>query len=319
MSPIQETKRDLRTSLDLSTEDVRAILDRARELKARLAQGERSTLLAGRTLAMIFEKPSLRTRCTFEIGMVQLGGHAIYLAPHEIGLGKRESTHDVARNLERWFDIVLARTFAQQTVDDLCRFCRIPVINALSDLDHPCQALADFLTLSEKVGDLKGFNLTYVGDGNNICHALMVIGTRLGVNVTVCAPRGYEPQEPFVAAARAAAEAGLGAFRQVDQPAEAVANAQAVYTDVWASMGQEDEAEERAKIFAPYQVNGELMRRAPRGCFVMHDLPAHRGEEITDEVMDSPESIVFDQAENRLHAQKGVLAWLMESSGQEKA
>jgi ornithine carbamoyltransferase len=313
MNPIQFAKRDLRSSLDLGHDEVAAILARARELKDGLARGERPPLLAGRSLAMIFEKPSLRTRCTFEIGMVQLGGHAIYLSPSEIGLGKRESLHDIARNLERWFDLALARTFAQTTIDQLCHFCRIPVINALSDLDHPCQALADYLTLAEKVGDLRGFNLTYIGDGNNICHALMTLGTRLGVNVTVCTPSGYEPAKTFADAARAAAAAGGGHYAYERDPRVAVRNANAIYTDVWASMGQEDEAAARAAVFQPYQVNAALVAAAPKDVYIMHDLPAHRGEEITDEVIDGSGSIVFDQAENRLHAQKGVLAWLVEN------
>jgi ornithine carbamoyltransferase len=313
MNPIQASKRDLRSSLDLDRAVILEILDRAAALKAGLAHGDRPQIMAGRSMAMIFEKPSLRTRCTFEVGMVQLGGHSLYLSPAEVGLGKRESIHDVARNLERWMDLVVARTFAQATVDELCHDCRVPVINALSDADHPCQALADFLTLREKTGsnDLKGFNLAYIGDGNNICHALMVIGTRLGINVTVATPAGYEPAVACVAAARKAEAAGLGHYRYATDPRAAVAGAQAVYTDVWASMGQEDQAAARAKVFQPYQVNAALMAAAAKGAFVMHDLPAHRGEEIADEVIDGPGSIVFDQAENRLHAQKGVMAWLM--------
>jgi ornithine carbamoyltransferase len=311
MSPIQATKLDLRSSLDLDRGALTTILARAVELKRELAAGRRVAPLEGRTLAMIFEKPSLRTRCTFEIGMKQLGGHAIYLTPAEIGLGQRESIHDVARNLERWFDLALARTFRQATVDELCHWARIPVINALSDADHPCQALADYQTLMEKAGDLKGFDLTYIGDGNNICHSLMVIGTRLGVNVTVCTPEGYAPAEEFAAAARAAAAEGGGRYRHTTDPRDAVAGARAIYTDVWASMGQEDEAAARAKVFLPYQVNAALVAAAPEGALIMHDLPAHRGEEITSDTMDSENSIVFDQAENRLHAQKGVMAWLM--------
>jgi ornithine carbamoyltransferase len=316
MSPIKSAKRDLRSSLDLGREDLVAILERAAELKADLKRGRRPPLMDGRCLAMIFEKPSLRTRCTFEIGMVQLAGHAIYLGPAEIGLGTRESIQDIARNLERWFDLALARTYSQDTIDDLCRHCRIPIINALSDMDHPCQALADFLTLTEKVGgspaDLAGFNLTYIGDGNNICHSLMVMGTRLGINVTVCAPEGYEPDAGFASAADSAGAGGGGRYRLERDPRAAVADANAIYTDVWASMGQEDQADARARVFHPYQVNGRLVAAARRGAFIMHDLPAHRGEEITDEVIDGPDSIVFDQAENRLHAQKGVVVWLME-------
>jgi ornithine carbamoyltransferase len=310
MSPIQNSKRDLRTSHDLTREEILAILKQSAELKAGLKRGVTPPLLAGRQLAMVFEKPSLRTRCTFEIGMVQLGGHAIYLSPAEIGLGKRESIHDVSRNLERWFDMVTARTFAQATVDELARWCRIPVINALSDLEHPCQALADTLTLQEKAGDLAGFHLAYIGDGNNICHSLMLIGVKLGMHVTVSSPKGYEPNKKVVEATQAAAKAHGGSYAFERDPKVAVAKAQAVYTDVWASMGQEHEAMERAGIFEPYQVNAALMAAAPKGAFFMHDLPAHRGEEVTDEVMDAETSVVFDQAENRLHAQKGVMAFL---------
>lgn len=313
MSPIYNAKRDLRSSLDLTREDILAILKQSREMKEALKTGITRPFLGGRTLAMIFEKPSLRTRCTFEIGMVQLGGHAIYLSPAEIGLGKRESIHDVSRNLERWFDMVVARTFAQATVDELAKYCRIPVINALSDLEHPCQALADVLTLQEKVGDLGGFNLTYIGDGNNICHSLMLIGAKLGMNVTVSSPKGYEPDKKIAEATLEAARHCAGSYAFERDPKAAVARAQAVYTDVWASMGQEHEAPERAGIFQPYQVNAELMGAAPEGAFFMHDLPAHRGEEVTDEVMDSEAAIVFDQAENRLHAQKGVMVFLDEA------
>ena len=310
MSPICSQKRDLRTSVDLTREDIEAILKLSLELKDALQRGMTRPFLAGNALAMIFEKPSLRTRCTFEIGMVQLGGHAIYLAPNEIGLGKRESIHDVARNLERWFDMVVARTFTQKTVDELALYCRVPVINALSDLEHPCQALADLLTLTEKVGELKGFTLAYIGDGNNICHSLMLLGVKMGMNIVVSSPEGYEPQKGVVEATLEAARTCGGSYRFEHDPRAAVAGAQAIYTDVWASMGQEDEAEARAKIFEPYQVNEALVAGAQPEAFIMHDLPAHRGEEITGGVLDSPRSIVFDQAENRLHAQKGVMVFL---------
>jgi ornithine carbamoyltransferase len=314
MSPIRHQKRDLRTSADLAREDIEAILSLSGELKAALKRGEARPALAGKGLAMIFEKPSLRTRCTFELGMVQLGGHAIYLAPQDIGLGRRESIHDVSRNLERWFDMVIARTFAQATVDELARHCRVPVINALSDLEHPCQAMADMLTLGEKTGDLKGFNLTYIGDGNNICHSLMLIGVKLGMNVTVSSPAGYEPLTGVASATIEAARECGGSYAFEPDPCAAVARAQAIYTDVWASMGQEHEAGQRAEIFAPYQVNEALVAGAPKDVLIMHDLPAHRGEEITDGVIDSEQSIVFDQAENRLHAQKGIMVFLDEAS-----
>ena len=310
MNPINGRKRDLRTSADLSRDDIEEILNQSASIKDGLGRGSARPFLAGKALAMIFEKPSLRTRCTFELGIVQLGGHAIYLAPQEIGLGRRESIHDVARNIERWFDMVVARTFAQATVDELAHYCHIPVINALSDLEHPCQALADFLTLRETVGDLRGFNLVYIGDGNNICHSLMQIGVKLGMNITVSTPAGYEPLEGIVKRTMEAAQAHGGTYCHEPNPREAVKRAQAIYTDVWASMGQEDEAESRARVFAPYQVNAELAACAPNDAIIMHDLPAHRGEEITSDVLDGPNSIVFDQAENRLHAQKGVMVFL---------
>ncbi len=315
MSPIRSSKRDLRTSDDLAPDEIDEVLRLATELKNELREGAPRPLLAGRALAMIFEKPSLRTRCTFELGIFQLGGHAVNLTHREIGLGQREPVGDIARNLERWFDLVMARTFRQATVDELAARCRIPVINALSDFEHPCQALADFLTLRERVGDLRGFNLTYIGDGNNICHSLIRIGVRLGVNVTVSSPAGYEPDPAVAEAAARDAARGGGAFHFTPDPRQAVARAQAVYTDVWASMGQEDEAAQRARVFAPYQVNAELLAAAPTDALIMHDLPAHRGEEITADVIDGPRSIVFDQAENRLHAQKAVMVFLHNHAG----
>ncbi len=313
MTPLCQAKRDLRSCADLTPDDARAILQLAADLKRELRGGGNRPRLRGKSLAMIFEKPSLRTRCTFELGMVQLGGYALYLSPQEIGLGRRESVHDVARNLERWFDMIMARTYAQVTVDELARHARIPVINALSDEDHPCQAFADYLTLTEHAGELRGFNLTYIGDGNNICHSLMTLGAMFGVNVTVCTPEGYEPMESVTRAALELAALNGSEIILERDPAASVRRARAIYTDVWASMGQEHEAAARAAIFAPYQVNRALVERAPAGVLIMHDLPAHRGEEITDEVMDGPGAIMFDQAENRLHAQKGILLFLAES------
>ena len=310
MSPKYLQKRDLRCSTDLNPDDVREILRLAAELKTKLPAGRSHPLLAGKALAMIFEKPSLRTRCTFELGMFQLGGHAIYLQPHEIGLGQREAVNDIGRNLERWFDLVMARTFAQTTIDELAEHCSLPVINALSDFEHPCQALADMLALSERVGRLDGFRVTYVGDGNNICHSLMMIGAMLGLHVTVSSPQGYEPAEKVVETTQAEAQRNGGAYTFERDPRAAVEHAQAIYTDVWASMGQEAEAKQRAEIFQSYQVNAELVAAAPADVLIMHDLPAHRGEEITDDVLDGPGSIVFEQAENRLHAQKAVMVFL---------
>lgn len=310
MSPIRKKKRDLRRSSDLSTEDIEVIFEMSGVFKDALARGEATPALQGKSLAMIFEKPSLRTRSTFEIGMVQLGGHAIYMTPQEIGPGKRESLHDIAKNIERWFDLAMARTFLQATVDELARHATIPVINALSDEEHPCQALADFLTLRERFASLAGLKLTYVGDGNNICHSLMVTGAKLGVHITVSSPKGFEPNAGCVEAMKADLKRSGGSFTFKPDPVAAVREADAIYTDVWASMGQEDEAAGRRAHFEPYQVNSSLVGKAPNGVLVMHDLPAHRGDEITSEVMDSPACIAFDQAENRLHVQKGILAFL---------
>lgn len=265
--------------------------------------------LAGRTLAMIFEKPSLRTRVTFEAGMTQLGGHAIYLAPADIGLGVRETVADVARNLERWVDLVLARTFAHATVAELAASCRLPVINALSDLEHPCQAAADYLTVLDRRGTLEGLRLAYVGDGNNVCHSLVLLGALFGVDVRIAGPAGYEPAPEIVARAEAIAAPAFN-LQLMRDPGEAARGAHVVYTDVWASMGQEAEAEQRRPAFTPYQVTSEVVALADPDVLVMHCLPAHRGEEIAAEVLDGPRSAVFEQAENRLHAQKALLLML---------
>lgn len=310
MSPLRKVKRDLRRSFDLSAEDIEVIFELSTVFKTALKAGEPSPALRGKSLVMIFEKPSLRTRSTFELGMVQLGGHAIYLSPLEIGLGKRESLHDIAKNLERWFDLIVARTFEQKTIDELARHATVPVINGLSDEEHPCQGVADFLTLRERFGSLTGVRLTYIGDGNNICHSLMALGARLGLHVTVSSPEGFSPDAKYVAEAQQVSKKSGGSFTFCRDPGEAVARADAIYTDVWASMGQENQADSRRPVFFPYQVNRALVAKAPPGAVIMHDLPAHRGEEITDEVMDSPLCIAFDQAENRLHAQKGILAFL---------
>jgi ornithine carbamoyltransferase len=260
---------------------------------------------------MLFEKPSLRTRVTFETGMTQLGGHAIYLQPSDAQLGQRETVADAARNLERWVDGIMARTFRHETVVELARCASVPVINGLSDLEHPCQALADFLTIREKRGSVEGLKLAFVGDGNNVAHSLMLLGAKLGTHVVVACPEGYAPDAEITDDAEVcAAEAG-GSITIVHDPYTGVKDADVIYTDVWASMGQEVEAEARAKLFAPFQVNAALLAAAAPDAVVMHCLPAHRGQEITDEVMDGPQSIVFDQAENRLHAQKAILAALL--------
>jgi ornithine carbamoyltransferase len=267
--------------------------------------------LAGRFLAMIFEKPSLRTRVTFEVGIASLGGTAIYLDHADTHLGDRESIPDVGRCLSRWVHGIVARVFSQDALDILAAHATVPVINALSDVYHPCQTLSDFFTLEEKFGSARGINLAYVGDGNNVCHSLMVAGAHVGAHVRIATPAGYEPDAKIVAAARQDAAAMQGTIELFRSPEEAVSGAQAVYTDVWASMGQESETEARAAIFAPYQVNTALMSHAAPDAVFLHCLPAHRGSEVTDEVMESPRSIVFDQAENRLHVQKAILSMLL--------
>ncbi|MFP4380644.1 MAG: ornithine carbamoyltransferase [Candidatus Sumerlaeia bacterium] len=307
-------KRDFRQVFDFSREDIEAVFDLARELKKEVPTKKFSRRMQDCVLAMIFEKPSLRTRCTFEIAMLQMGGSGIYLGPQEIGLGKRESIYDVAKNIERWFDMVMVRTFAQKNVIELAEHCKLPVINALSDDEHPCQAMADFLTILEKRGNFDGLKLAYVGDGNNICHSLVAMTARLGSEIRVATPEGYEPDAEFVKAAQKQGEKTGATIQIGTDPVEAVLEADAVYTDVWASMGQEDEAKERRRHFQPFQVNSDLMANAQEGAWIMHDLPAHRGEEISDEMMDGPNAIVFDQAENRLHVQKAIMVYLLESA-----
>ncbi len=260
---------------------------------------------------MIFEKPSLRTRVTFEVGMWELGGHAVYLAPQDVQLGARESVPDVARNLERWVGGIMARTFAHRTVQTLAEHARIPVINGLSDLEHPCQTLGDLLTIRERFGHLDGLRVAWVGDGNNVCHSLLLGAAKVGMHVAVATPARYAPDPAIVARAREIAPAS-GSRIEVGTDAKAAARgADVIYTDVWVSMGQEAEREAKIKVFSGYQVNGALTAQAAARAVVMHCLPAHRGEEITSEVLDGPQSIVFEQAENRLHAQKALLSLIL--------
>jgi len=301
--------RDLLTGTEWSAALVRELYHLAAAIKA---QPDRyRSALGGRFLALIFEKPSLRTRVTFEVGIQSMGAAAVFLDHTGTRLGQRESIKDVARNLERWVQGIVARTFEQRAVEELAEHAAIPVINALSDRFHPCQALSDFFTLQERFGGLRGLKLAYVGDGNNVCHSLLVTGARVGAHVRVATPAGYDPDTQIVAEARHIARETQGKIELLRSAEEAVAGAQAVYTDVWASMGQENETAERASIFAPYQVNETLMNlAAPDGVF-LHCLPAHRGAEVTDAVMDSPRSIVYDQAGNRLHVQKAILLMLM--------
>ncbi len=303
-------KKDFVSVADLTKQEMDEIFKLALAIKRKTKQGRSPKLLADRTLAMIFEKPSLRTRVTFETGMTQLGGHAIYLAPGDIQLGKRESVPDVARNLCRWVDLIMARTFAHKTVTDLAENSTVPVINALSDLEHPCQIMADFLTILEHKKKFKGLKLSYIGDGNNVCHSLLLASAICGMDMSVGCPQGYEPDKGIWAKALEIAARTKADLQIVRDPREAARNADVIYTDVWASMGQEAEKELRARVFAPYQVNQALVDVAKRDSIVLHCLPAHREEEITSQVLDGPHSRVLDQAENRLHVQKAIMVAL---------
>ena len=273
-------------------------------------------LLAGKTLALLFEKPSLRTRVSFDVGMRQLGGDCIYVSPAEVGLGTREPVEDVARVMSRYVDCIAARTFAQETVEQLARWADVPVINALSEGEHPCQALADLLTILEHKGRLEGVSLAYIGDGNNVARSLCLGAGMMGMEFRIAAPEGYELDETTVSRAEELARGSGGGIVCVREAREAAAGADVVYTDVWASMGQEEEASQRREAFAGYQVDAKLMSLAAPEAIFMHDLPAHRGEEVSAEVIEGAQSVVFDQAENRLHAQKGALALILgEESG----
>jgi len=294
---------------DLSADQIHGLLDLACHVKADPAAY--AGALKGKTLAMIFEKPSLRTRVTFDVGMEQLGGHSLYLSPDEIRLGRRESVHDVAKNLERMVQAIMIRTFAHEIVVEMAEHAAIPVINGLTDFSHPCQALADYLTMLEIKGRVTGLKVAFVGDGNNVAHSLMFAGALLGTHVRVATPAGYEPDRAALLwAIRHSVSAG-GSCIASNDPVQAVTDADVVYTDVWASMGQEAEAEKRSRSFAAYQVNAGMFARAKPDAIFMHCLPAHRSEEVTADVIDSPRSVVFQQAENRLHAQKAILLELL--------
>lgn len=303
-------KKDFISVADLSRQEMDEIFKLAIAVKRKTKKGRSPKLLADKTMAMIFEKPSLRTRVTFETGMTQLGGHAIFLAPADIQLGKRESVADVARNMCRWVDIVMARTFSHKTITDLAENSSVPVINALSDLEHPCQIMADFLTILEHKKKLKGLKLAYIGDGNNVCNSLLLAAAITGMDMSVGCPQGFEPDKGIWEKALELASKTRASLQIVRDPREAAKNADVIYTDVWASMGQETEKELRARVFAPYQVNRQLVDGSKRDSIVLHCLPAHRGDEITSEVLDGPHSRVLDQAENRLHVQKAVMVAL---------
>jgi ornithine carbamoyltransferase len=300
---------DLLTGMEWAPAQVRELFHLAADIKARPDRYRGA--LAGRFLAMIFEKPSLRTRVTFEVGIASLGGASVFLDHTTTRLGDRESIADVAKNLERMVHGIIARVFSQHSLDELAAHGRIPVINALSDRFHPCQALADFFTLEECFGSLRGLKFAYVGDGNNVCHSLLSVGARLGAHLRIATPTGFEPDGFIVAEAKRVAREMRGKIEILRSPEEAVSGAQAIYTDVWASMGQEEEAASRQAAFAGYQVNDALFAQAAPDAVFMHCLPAHRGAEVTDAVMDSERSIVFDQSENRLQVQKAILLTLL--------
>ena len=301
--------RDLVSTRDLSPSEVRSVLDLAAVVKARPSDFRRT--LEGKQLVMFFEKPSLRTRLTFEAGMSSLGGTAFFMDQTGGRIDARESLHDIAHNVERWVDVLVLRTFSHSTVEDMAAHASIPVINALSDLEHPCQALADYSVLQERFGNLKNVTLAYVGDGNNVAHSLLLTGALAGSHVRVATPPGYEPNGAIVDAAEEIAQETGARIEVMSDAQRAVAGTDAIYTDAWASMGQEHESDARIPIFQPYQVNAKLMSKAATHAVFMHCLPAHRGQEVTDEVMDSSQSVIFDQAEGRLHVQKAILMLLL--------
>ncbi len=303
-------KKDFIAIVDYSAQELQGMLDLAVKLKAEHKAGGNKPLLKGKVLGMIFQKPSLRTRVSFDMAMRHLGGDALYLSPNEIGLGKREAISDIARVMSGYVEAIMARVFEHEHVVELARWASIPVINGLSDYNHPCQAMADALTIQEEFGSLKGVNVAFVGDGNNVATSLLHICAKLGANFSIASPKGYElPLKVVELGKQIAAESG-SQLRFLTDPHEAVKGAQVIYTDTWTSMGQEEEAKEREKVFPPYQVNAALVSEAAKDVIVMHCLPAHRGQELTDEVADGSHSRIFPQAHNRLHAQKAILVFL---------
>ena len=296
---------------DLTKEEIEEILKTSELLKLQLLRGQEHPILKGKTLAMIFEKPSTRTRISFEVGMWQLGGYALYLSASDLQLGRGETIADTAQVLSRYVNGIMARVFHHQTILDLVKFSKVPVINGLSDFTHPCQGLADLFTIYEKKGKLSELKLGYIGDGNNVAHSLLYGCSKVGMDITLACPKGYEPIPKVVSEAGKEAKRNGSTVKVTKDPREAVKGADIVYTDVWASMGQEKERQKRLKIFKPYQVNRQLVKEAKEDYLFMHCLPAHRGEEVTDEVADSKNSVIFDQAENRMHTQKALLALIM--------
>ena len=296
---------------DLTKEEIEEVLKVSELLKLQSLRGEEHPLLKGKTLAMIFEKPSTRTRVSFEAGMWQLGGYALYLSAVDLQLGRGETIADTARTLSRYVNGIMARVFTHETILDLVKYATVPVINGLSDFAHPCQALADLFTIYEKKGNLFGLKLAYIGDGNNVAHSLIYGCSKLGIDIALACPKGYEPDPKVVSEGREEASKKGKVVTVTNDPGEAVHGVDVIYTDVWASMGKENERSERIKRFKPYQVNAELVKEAKQNYLFMHCLPAHRGEEVTDEVADSQNSVIFDQAENRLHTQKALMALIM--------
>ena len=304
-------RKNLVSINDLSREEVAQILETSEIIKLRHYSNEEQPLLKGKVLGMIFQKPSLRTRVSFETGMIQLGGQAIYLGPNDIKLGQREATKDIGRVLSRYVSGIMARTFSHEIMLELAEYSSVPVINGLSELLHPCQVLGDLLTIKEKKGKLSNLKLAYIGDGNNVAHSLLFGAVKVGMDIILSVPPGYEPKEEIVNLAKEDAKKINSRIKIIHDPKEAVEGADVIYTDVWTSMGFEKESEIRKDVFKPYQINQDLVNKAKDDAIILHCLPAHRGEEITDEVIDGPHSVVIDQAENRLHAQKGILALLL--------
>jgi ornithine carbamoyltransferase len=303
--------KDFLAIADYSSEEIQALLDLAVQLKKEHFKDGNKPLFKGKVLGMIFQKPSLRTRISFDMAMRHMGGDALYLSPNEIGLGKRESIADVARVLSGYVEILMARVFDHEHIQELAKWSSIPVINGLSDYNHPCQGMADALTIYEKFGNLKGVDVAYVGDGNNVAVSLMHICAKLGANFTIANPEGYAiPNKPIQIARQICLETG-GELNFLTDPEDAVKDVQVIYTDTWTSMGQEEEQAKREKLFPPYQVNSQLVAKADKDVIVMHCLPAHRNHELTDDVADGPHSVIFPQAHNRLHAQKAILARLL--------
>lgn len=303
--------RDFISLHDFNQDELSFILDVAKDLKAEQRAGRPHPILQGKTLGMVFTKSSTRTRVSFEVGMYQLGGHALFLSGRDIQLGRGEPISDTARVLSRMVDGIMIRTFSHQEVLELAEFSTIPIINGLTDLLHPCQVLADLMTIQEHKGRLEGLKLAYVGDGNNMAHSLMFGGAKMGLHVVIASPQGYKPDPLIIAKAQADAKDNGGLVEVVDDPSEALKGADVLYTDVWASMGQEAEAKERMEAFKGYQINSDSLKRANQSAIVLHCLPAHRGEEITEDVIEGDQSVVFDEAENRLHAQKAIMALVM--------